>query len=118
MNFMTNVFLYISYFLFTLYYYNWIENLILHVSQKLLSILNILCNNTQTASIQSRDACYGCFFRAGGLPTGSSQLLQLSQCATLYLNNTNYAACAAQLQVNFICKIKKNTQKLIDITFY
>lgn len=68
-------------------------------SIKLLSILNILCNNTQTTSIQQRDACYGCFFRAGNLPPGNVQLVSLSQCATIYLNNTVYQQCAAQLQV-------------------
>ncbi|KAJ6644409.1 hypothetical protein Bhyg_09378 [Pseudolycoriella hygida] len=67
-------------------------------SNKLLSILNILCNNTQNTSIQQRDACYGCFFRAGNLPPGNVQLVSLSQCATIYLNNTGYQTCAVQLQ--------------------
>lgn len=66
-------------------------------SNKLLSILNILCNNTQNVSLTSRDACYGCFFRAGGLPAGNAQLVALSQCATVYLNQTAYQFCAQQL---------------------
>lgn len=76
-------------------------------SNKLLSILNILCNNTQNTSIQQRDACYGCFFRAGSLPPGNTQLISLSQCATIYLNNTGYQQCALQLQVRFNWKQKK-----------
>lgn len=48
-------------------------------------------------TILSRDACYGCFFRAGGLPAGNQQLQSLSQCASVYLNNTAYNFCAQQL---------------------
>lgn len=77
-----------------------IEIILSFLSNKLLSILNILCNNTQNTSIQQRDACYGCFFRAGSLPPGNVQLVSLSQCATIYLNNTGYQQCAAQLQVS------------------
>lgn len=67
--------------------------------QRLLSLLNLLCNDTQNASIVSRDACYGCFFRAALLTAGPTLLAQLSQCATIYLNNTSYATCAVQLAV-------------------
>ncbi|XP_039453676.1 uncharacterized protein LOC120432524 [Culex pipiens pallens] len=66
-------------------------------NNKLLSLFNLLCNATQTMSITSRDACYGCFFRAGVLPAGQTQLLAISQCATLYLMNGSYALCAAGL---------------------
>lgn len=76
-----------------------IEIIAFFCSNKLLSILNILCNNTQNTSIQQRDACYGCFFRAGSLPPGNVQLVSLSQCATIYLNNTGYQRCALDLQV-------------------
>lgn len=65
---------------------------------KLLSLLNLLCNDTQNASIVSRDACYGCFFRAALLTDGGTLLTQLSLCATTYLNNTSYQNCANQLR--------------------
>lgn len=71
-------------------------------SNKLLSVLNLLCNSTQNFSIVTRDACYGCFFRVGVLPPGSSLLNQLSQCANIYLANTSYAGCAAQLAVSVL----------------
>lgn len=70
--------------------------------------MNILCNNTQNTSIQQRDACYGCFFRAGNLPPGNVQLVSLSQCATIYLNNTGYQICAMQLQVSGLHLNRKN----------
>ncbi|XP_055619275.1 uncharacterized protein LOC129764328 [Toxorhynchites rutilus septentrionalis] len=66
-------------------------------NHKLLSLFNLLCNTTQTTSVTSRDACYGCFFRAGALPAGQTQLMAISQCATMYLMNTSYALCAASL---------------------
>ncbi|XP_058812316.1 uncharacterized protein LOC131676930 [Topomyia yanbarensis] len=66
-------------------------------NQKLLSLFNLLCNSTQTVSITTRDACYGCFFRAGVLPSGQTQLLAISQCATLYLTNSSYGVCASGL---------------------
>ncbi|KAG5684225.1 hypothetical protein PVAND_013463 [Polypedilum vanderplanki] len=66
-------------------------------NNKLLSILNLLCNTTQNTSITVRDACYGCFFRVGVIPPGASLLSQLSQCANTYLANTSYAGCASQL---------------------
>uniref|UniRef100_A0A336MZW9 CSON006660 protein n=1 Tax=Culicoides sonorensis TaxID=179676 RepID=A0A336MZW9_CULSO len=65
--------------------------------QRLLSLLNLLCNDTQNASIVARDACYGCFFRAALLTVGQTLLAQLSQCATIYLNGTSYGICALQL---------------------
>lgn len=68
-------------------------------NNKLLSILNLLCNSTQTVSITTRDACYGCFFRAGSLPPGQTQLTALSQCSSIYINGTNYGICAANLAV-------------------
>lgn len=61
-----------------------------------MQLLNNLCNTTQS-SVQLRDACYGCFFRAGSLPPGPPQLVALSQCATLYLVNTIYQPCAQEL---------------------
>lgn len=64
---------------------------------KLLSLLNLLCNDTQNASSVNRDACYGCFFRAALLSSGGPLLTQLSLCATLYLNNTSYRPCAVTL---------------------
>ncbi|XP_021694389.1 uncharacterized protein LOC110674567 [Aedes aegypti] len=66
-------------------------------NHKLLSLFNLLCNATQTTSIATRDACYGCFFRAGVLPAGQTQLTAVSQCATIYLMNSNYALCATSL---------------------
>ncbi|XP_055857794.1 uncharacterized protein LOC129920524 [Episyrphus balteatus] len=65
---------------------------------KLLSLLNLLCNTTQTTSTQMRDACYGCFFRAGSIINGPTQLTSLNECAKLYLLNTDYAECARNLQ--------------------
>ncbi|XP_050083343.1 uncharacterized protein LOC126569959 [Anopheles aquasalis] len=64
---------------------------------RLLSLFNFLCNATQTMSITTRDACYGCFFRAGSLAAGPAQLSAISQCATLYLLNSSYAICATNL---------------------
>lgn len=92
-----------------------IEIILSFLSNKLLSILNILCNNTQNTSIQQRDACYGCFFRAGSLPPGNVQLVSLSQCATIYLNNTGYQQCAAQLQVSgfrWDMRVEVNSQSM------
>lgn len=66
---------------------------------KLLSVLNLLCNVTQNTSVVSRDACYGCFFRAALLTNGAILLTQLSVCATTYLNNSVYQTCATQLDL-------------------
>lgn len=68
---------------------------------KLIQILNLLCNTTQTVSIQQRDACSGCFLRATSFEPGPRQLLALSQCATLYLNGTGYQLCAQNLAVSY-----------------
>ncbi|XP_055921993.1 epidermal growth factor receptor kinase substrate 8-like protein 2 isoform X4 [Eupeodes corollae] len=65
---------------------------------KLLSLLNLLCNTTQTTSAQMRDACYGCFFRAGSVINGPTQLTSLNDCAKLYIANTDYGECARNLQ--------------------
>ena len=43
-------------------------------SNKLLSLLNLLCNSTQNSSITVRDACYGCFFRVSVLSPGQTLL--------------------------------------------
>lgn len=75
-------------------------------SNKLLSLLNLLCNSTQNSSVTVRDACYGCFFRVGVLPPGASLLNQLSQCANIYLSNTSYAGCATQLSVSAWVSLK------------
>lgn len=75
-------------------------------SNKLLSLLNLLCNSTQNSSLTVRDACYGCFFRVGVLPPGASLLNQLSQCANIYLSNTSYAGCAIQLSVSALVSLK------------
>lgn len=80
---------------------NWNYNGICAFSNKLLSLLNLLCNSTQNSSVTVRDACYGCFFRVGVLPPGASLLNQLSQCANIYLMNTSYAGCSSQLSVSF-----------------
>ncbi|XP_055715466.1 uncharacterized protein LOC129809561 [Phlebotomus papatasi] len=66
-------------------------------TQKLLSLLNLLCNSTQVTTT-TRDACYGCFFRAGSVAPGEAQVALLSQCATMYLVNTTYAPCIGTLQ--------------------
>lgn len=71
-------------------------------NHRLLSLFNLLCNATQTTSITTRDACYGCFFRAGVLPAGQTQLTAVSQCATIYLMNSNYALCATALAVCYM----------------
>lgn len=67
-------------------------------SVKLLSLLNLLCNTTQTTSIQMRDACYGCFFRAGSIINGPTLLSSLNDCARLYIAESEYSTCAANLQ--------------------
>ncbi|XP_058118218.1 uncharacterized protein LOC131289598 [Anopheles ziemanni] len=64
---------------------------------RLLSLFNLLCNTTQTTTITTRDACYGCFFRAGALVPGPAQLTAISQCASLYLINTSFSVCATNL---------------------
>lgn len=84
----------------------WIFNGFSAFSNKLLSLLNLLCNSTQNSSVTVRDACYGCFFRVGVLPPGASLLNQLSQCANIYLSNTSYAGCAAQLSVSALVSLK------------
>ncbi|XP_055381480.1 uncharacterized protein LOC129612055 isoform X2 [Condylostylus longicornis] len=66
---------------------------------KLLSLLNLLCNTTQVTNLTTRDACYGCFFRAGNQPTGPSQLQALNDCANLYINGTAYSTCAVNLNL-------------------
>lgn len=68
---------------------------------KLTQIMNLLCNTTQSAAIQQRDACSGCFLRAATLPPGPRQLLALSQCASLYLTGTGYQLCAVNLAVSY-----------------
>jgi hypothetical protein len=70
-------------------------------SGRLLTLLNLLCNQTQNTSISVRDACYGCFFRIANLPGGQTMLTELSNCANLYLRNTTYNGCAIQLAVSF-----------------
>lgn len=84
----------------------WIFNGFCASSNKLLSILNLLCNSTQNSSTVVRDACYGCFFRVGVLTPGATLLNQLSQCANIYLSNTSYAGCANQLSVSAISIIQ------------
>lgn len=85
----------------------WIFNVYLDAfSNKLLSLLNLLCNSTQNSSTVVRDACYGCFFRVGVLTPGATLLNQLSQCANIYLSNTSYAGCATQLAVSAILIIQ------------
>lgn len=88
-------------------------------NHKLLSLFNLLCNATQTTSIATRDACYGCFFRAGVLPAGQTQLTAVSQCATIYLMNSNYALCATSLAVSFqfATKVSRVVSKLEDYIF-
>lgn len=68
-------------------------------SSRLLQLLSYVCNKTQ-ASIQLRDACYGCFFRAVSLSGGSSELIALSQCSNIYLSNSTFALCAQNLAVS------------------
>lgn len=68
-------------------------------SVRLLQILSYVCNNTQP-TVQFRDGCYGCFLRAASLPGGPPQLNAISQCALLYLSNSNYQTCSQQLAVN------------------
>ncbi|XP_035781874.1 uncharacterized protein LOC118461085 [Anopheles albimanus] len=72
---------------------------------RLLSLFNFLCNATQAMSITTRDACYGCFFRAGSLAAGPAQLSAISQCATLYLLNSSYAICATNLAVRLTVRL-------------
>lgn len=78
---------------------------------KLLSLLNLLCNTTQTTSTQRRDACYGCFFRIGNMITGTkTTLLEASDaetqlltalriCALDYLQTTMYEVCTNELTI-------------------
>ena len=44
-----------------------------------------------------RDACYGCFFRAGSVINGLNLLSTLNDCARLYIGESEYATCATNL---------------------
>ncbi|XP_015589239.1 uncharacterized protein LOC107264933 isoform X1 [Cephus cinctus] len=58
-----------------------------------VQLLNQLCNDSQDESSVERDACYGCFFRASNQASGYPMLLAMSNCADIYLNNTDYGHC-------------------------
>ncbi|XP_017489848.1 PREDICTED: uncharacterized protein LOC108378055 [Rhagoletis zephyria] len=83
---------------------------------KLLSLLNLLCNATQTQSRQARDGCYGCFFRAGSIRSGPALISSLNDCARLYIANTSYADCANTLQamVNETATLPLSTDFSVD----
>ncbi|XP_028520999.2 uncharacterized protein LOC107994790 isoform X1 [Apis cerana] len=61
-------------------------------------LLNQLCNQSQGSNTTRRDACYGCFFRASSQTLGYSLLMAISNCADIYLNNTDYGHCQQYLR--------------------
>ncbi|KOX78355.1 hypothetical protein WN51_07761 [Melipona quadrifasciata] len=61
-------------------------------------LLNQLCNESQGSDTVRRDACYGCFFRASSQTVGYPLLMALSNCANIYLNNTDYGHCQQYLR--------------------
>ncbi|XP_043799773.1 uncharacterized protein LOC122718632 [Apis laboriosa] len=61
-------------------------------------LLNQLCNQSQGSNATRRDACYGCFFRATSQTLGYSLLMAISNCADIYLNNTDYGHCQQYLR--------------------
>ena len=63
-------------------------------------LLNQLCNESQGSDTVRRDACYGCFFRASSQTVGYPLLVALSNCADMYLNNTDYGHCQQYLRVS------------------
>ncbi|KAK1121628.1 hypothetical protein K0M31_010416 [Melipona bicolor] len=62
-------------------------------------LLNQLCNESQGSDTVRRDACYGCFFRASSQTVGYPLLMALSNCANIYLNNTDYGHCQQYLRL-------------------
>lgn len=74
-----------------------------------MSLLNLLCNNTNPATSQAnlvrRDGCYGCFFRAVNYGRSRLVLVELNSCSKQYLNitgvpsGTNFMGCATELNL-------------------
>ena len=72
-----------------------------------MSLLNLLCNNTNPATSQAnlirRDGCYGCFFRAVNYGRSQQVVVELNKCSMQYLNisnvppGTNFMGCATEL---------------------
>ncbi|XP_017756973.1 PREDICTED: uncharacterized protein LOC108548512 [Eufriesea mexicana] len=60
-------------------------------------LLNQLCNESQGSDTVRRDACYGCFFRTTSQALGYPLLVAMSNCADIYLNNTDYGHCQQYL---------------------
>lgn len=79
--------------------HNFIPFLYFCFSLRIIQLLNQLCNESQLDDEVRRDACYGCFFRASGQPTGYPMLLNMASCADTYLNNTSYGHCQSYLRV-------------------
>ncbi|XP_057330495.1 uncharacterized protein LOC130670898 isoform X1 [Microplitis mediator] len=69
-----------------------------YTNVRISQLLNQLCNESQNEEILSRDACYGCFFRASNKPSGYPMLLSMSACAELYLDNSSYGHCQTYLK--------------------
>ncbi|KAK0168192.1 hypothetical protein PV327_002017 [Microctonus hyperodae] len=60
--------------------------------------VNPKLDESQGNDVISRDACYGCFFRASNKPSGYPMLISMSDCANLYLNDDNYGHCQIYLK--------------------
>ncbi|XP_076248375.1 uncharacterized protein LOC143188174 [Calliopsis andreniformis] len=60
-------------------------------------LLNQLCNESQGSDSVLQDACYGCFFKATNQLLGYPLLVSMSNCADVYLNNTDYGHCQQYL---------------------
>lgn len=83
-----------------------------------MSLLNLLCNNTNPATSQAnlvrRDGCYGCFFRAVNYGRSRQVLIELNSCSMQYLNisgvpaGTNFLTCATRLN-QYTMQLSLNT---------
>lgn len=73
----------------------------MNCSVRIPELLNQLCNQSQGSNTTRRDACYGCFFRATSQTLGYSLLMAISNCADIYLNNTDYGHCQQYLRVSY-----------------
>lgn len=80
-------------------------------------LLNQLCNQSQGSNTTRRDACYGCFFRATSQTVGYPLLMAISNCADIYLNNTDYGHCQQYLRVSFTKFIHKILYRLFISIF-
>ncbi|XP_053970669.1 uncharacterized protein LOC128872230 isoform X2 [Hylaeus volcanicus] len=68
------------------------------ITVRIPELLNQLCNQSQGSNAILQDACYGCFFKATNQPLGYPLLVAMSNCANIYLNDTDYRHCQQYLR--------------------